>query len=664
MKTSFSVLLATVSASPIEKVITLLGDLETKIIKEGEGAHKVYAEFAEWCEDTSKDVSYEIKTGKGNVADLKATIEKESANIAVQESTVEDLAGQIATDDADLQAATAIRTKESATFVVEQKDLVETSDTIERAVGIIEKELNGGAAFAQIQKASTVTQALTVMVQAQSISVADGKKLSALVQTASDDDDSGAPDPAVYDNQSGGVLDTLNKLLEEAQSQLEDARNKETASIQAFQMMKQGLEDEIKFANKEMDESKQSKSASAEGQAVAEGDLAVTSKDLSEDIKTLQGLHHNCMTKANEFEAEVKSRGEELKALATAKKIIKETTSGAADQSYGLDQESFLQLPGGDSRAVRYVRQLAKQQQSPALAQLASRMESTMRFSSGNQADIFGKVKTLIRDMIEKLESAGEADATKKAYCDKELAETRQKKEDKTAEIEKLSAKIGSSKAKSSKLKEEVATLQSELAALTREQAQMDKIRGEEKAAFDTNSAEMEQGLDGVKMALKVLNEYYAKSDKSHSSAEGASTGIIGLLEVVESDFSKGLAEMKAGEESATGAYELETKENEITKVTKEQDVKYKTKESAGLDKAVSELSSDKSGVSTELSAVMEYLKSIENQCIAKAETYGERKASRDSEIAGLKDALTILNDETAFLQTSKGVLRGAHRHF
>ena len=71
-------------------------------------------------------------------------------------------------------------------------------------------------------------------------------------------------------------------------------------------------------------------------------------------------------------------------------------------------------------------------------------------------------------------------------------------------------------------------------------------------------------------MALKVLSEYYAKSDKSHSSAEGVSIRIIGLFEVVESDFSQGLAEMKAGEESAVGAYELETKENEITKVTKE----------------------------------------------------------------------------------------------
>jgi chromosome segregation ATPase len=355
----------------------------------------------------------------------------------------------------------------------------------------------------------------------------------------------------VYENQSGGVLDTLNKLLEEAQAQLDEARNKETASIQAFQMLKQGLEDAIKFSNKEMDEAKQSKSASAEAKATAEGDLDVTSKDLAEDIKTLQELHHNCMTKANDFEAEVKSRGEELKALATAKKIIKETTGGAADQSYGFDQESFLQMPEGETRAVRFVRQLAQHQKSTALAQLASRMASTIRFSTGNQADIFAKVKGLIRDMIEKLEAEAEADATKKAYCDKELAETNQKKDDKTAEIEKLSAKIGSSKAKSAKLKEEVATLQKELAALVREQAEMDKIRAEEKAAFDVNSAEMEKGLNGVKMALKVLNDYYAKADKAHDSADGASTGIIGLLEVCESDFSKGLAEMKAAEESA-----------------------------------------------------------------------------------------------------------------
>merc|ERR1719326_1299348 len=344
------------------------------------------------------------------------------------------------------------------------------------------------------------------------------------------------------------------------------------------------------------------------------------------------------MTKASDFEAETTSRGEELKALATAKKIIKETTSGAASQSYG-----FLQMSSSNSDAVRFVRQLAKKQRSSVLAQLASRMASEVRFGSGSQADIFGKIKGLITDMIEKLEAE---------------AETNTKKDDKTAEIEKLTAKIEQQAAQSAKLKEEVATLESELAALVREQAEMDKIRAEEKAQYEVNSAEMEKGLNGIKLALKVLNESYAKADKAHDSGDGASTGIIGLLEVAESDFSKGLTEMNAAEETAQNTYDQETKENEIEKTTKEQDVKYKTKEATGLDKSNAELTSDKENVETELAAVNEYLKKVEDECIAKPETYEDRKARREAEIAGLKEALTVLENETAFIQKGR-TLRG-----
>merc|ERR1719426_757311 len=180
-------------------------------------------------------------------------------------------------------------------------------------------------------------------------------------------------------------------------------------------------------------------------------------------------------------------------------------------------------------------------------------MVSAMRSGSG---DPFAKVKGLISDMIEKLLAEAEADATEKAYCDKEMAETEAKKADKEAAIEKLSTQIDSMTAKSAKLKEEVAVLQQELAALAKAQAEMDKLRAEEKAVFDKNSAEMKKGVEGVKLALKVLREYYAKDDKSHSSAEGAGSGIIGLLEVCESDFSKGLAEMIAAEETAVKEYE------------------------------------------------------------------------------------------------------------
>merc|ERR1712228_370230 len=134
------------------------------------------------------------------------------------------------------------------------------------------------------------------------------------------------------------------------------------------------------------------------------------------------------------------------------------------------------------------------------------------------------------------------------------------------------------------------------------------KMRAEENAAFKTNKADMEQGLEGVKLALKILREYYAKGDAAHAAAEGAGNGIIGLLEVIESDFSQALAEFITVEETSAATYDKETKANEIEKTTKEQDVKYKNKESTDLDQAVSEASSDRAGVQTELDAVNEYL--------------------------------------------------------
>merc|ERR1719174_1970684 len=170
-------------------------------------------------------------------------------------------------------------------------------------------------------------------------------------------------------------------------------------------------------------------------------------------------------------------------------------------------------------------------------------------------------------------------------------------------------------------------------------------------------------GIEGVKKALQVLKEYYAK-DGSHGAAEGAGSGIISLLEVCESDFTKGLTEMTAEEDSAAADYKAYCQEDEIAVTMKQQDVKYKTKEAAGLDKSVSELSTDLSSVSDELSAVMSALDKLEKMCVAKAEPYAERKARRESEIAGLKEALEILESETALVQTtSKHTLRGARLH-
>jgi len=650
----------------------LISDLQAKILKEGDGAQKVYEEFSEWCEERSKTLSNEIKTGKAEVDELKAAIAKEVSTIGALETKVEKLSGELSVDEADLKAAGEIRASEHDAFLAEEKELSETIDVVRRAVGILEREMKGGASMLQLKSATSMAQALSVLVEASSLSSADAKRLTALVQSSSQEDDVGAPAGSVYESHSGGIVEVLTDLLDKSEEQLDAARSKETKDLHVFEMLEQSLKDEIKYSNKELKEAKEGIAAAGEKKASLEGDLQVTSKDLAGDTKALSDLHHECMTKAEDFEAETKSRGEELAALAKAKEAIKDNVGGAEDLSYGLNQVSLLQVARAGSgltsraglahfEAARLVRDLARKQGSAELAQLAARMGSAMSASAKLGEDPFAKIKGLIQDMIEKLETEAEADATHKAFCDKELAETNEKKADKAAEVEKLSAQIDKMAARSSQLKEETAALERALSELATSQAEVDKVRAEEKEIYASNKADMEQGLKGVKLALKVLKKYYAKEDKAHEAAQGAGESIIGLLEVVESDFTKGLAELTSAEESAQAAYEAESKENEIEKSTKEQDVKYKSKESTELDQTVAETSSDRAGVQEELDAALEYLKKIEEQCVAKAETFEEREARFEAELSGLKEALRVLEDETAtLLQTGTTSARRA----
>jgi len=655
-------------ANPIEKILEMISDLQAKVIGEGTDAQKVYDEYAEWCEDRSTNLGFEIKTGKANVAELSATIQEETSKSAALETKIEALSTDIQTDEADMDAATKIREKENADFEAEQKELTTVISMLERATSILSKEMaKSGASMLQsnMKSATSITEALSVMVQAAALSSADASQLSAFVQTTQEDSDSamGAPAAAVYEGHSDGIVGVLEGLTEKAEAQLEKARKAESTAVQNYQMLKQSLTDEIKFANKDMDAAKKNLAASQESKAAATGDLDTTSKDLADDVATKGTLHQDCMTAAEEFELATKSRGEELGALATAKKVIVEATGGAASQSY-----SFVQVQLSNSadlskaEAVRFIRDLARKAKAPALAQLASRMNSAIRLG-GSESDVFAKVKGLIQDMVATLEAEAEEDATQKAFCDKSLGEANAKKDDLQAESDKLSTKIAQDKAASAKLKEESATLQSELAGMAKAKAEADKLRAEEKAAYDKNSAEMELGITGVKKALQVLKDYYAQ-DASHGSAGGAGSGIIGLLEVCESDFTKGLTEMNAEEQSAAADYKAYSKQDQIDVAAKGQDVKYKTKEAAGLDKSVSEVSADLAAVTDELTAVLSGLDKLKEMCIAKAEPYAEKKARREAEIAGLKEALTILEGEAALVQmTSKRALRGVVAH-
>merc|ERR1719238_1168756 len=214
-------------------------------------------------------------------------------------------------------------------------------------------------------------------------------------------------------------------------------------------------------------------------------------------------------------------------------------------------------------------------------------------------------------------------------------------------------------------------TLSQELAKIAEEQQTADKIRAEEKAAWESAEADFSSGLEGVGMALQVLRDYYAEKEESllqtgvhtHAKAKvhardakssGAASGIIGMLEVVESDFSKLLAEGKAAEEQAIKIYEEQTTENKIATKTKETEIKYKTKDQKETESLLESLKEDIGGSQKELDAINQYWEKLQPVCVAKPEPYEERKKRREAEIAGLKEALKILEEESApeaFLQ-------------
>ena len=364
--------------------------------------------------------------------------------------------------------------------------------------------------------------------------------------------------------------------------------------------------------------------------------MSSTVADLKSDRQALETTKTGCAQVSADSAATAAARTEELKVIAEATKVLKESTGGAEGQQY-----SFLQVATSarHSRVATLVQDLAKRTHSAALAQLASRLTGP-----------FDKIKGLIQDMIEKLEAESSAEASEKAFCDEEMGKTAASKGELDAAMSKLTTKIDQATARSTKLKGEVKVLQGELAVLAEEEAKMGKIRQEGHANYLVAKSDYEQGLTGVRKALGVLRDYYAKNDEGaamlqdgsmaafmqpakpskHTKASGSAGGIIGILEVVESDFADSLSKEEMEEATSQDAFEKITQENKITKATKSKDVEYKSKEHTSLDETIAELSSDRETTSSELEAVLEYSKKLNERCVAKPETYEERKQRRD----------------------------------
>lgn len=273
--------------------------------------------------------------------------------------------------------------------------------------------------------------------------------------------------------------------------------------------------------------------------------------------------------------------------------------------------------------------------------------------------------------MIAKLEKEGEAAAQEKAWCDEQMSKTELKKSELDEDIEKVAIKVEEAAAKSAQLKAGVKQVQASLAALAKEQADMDKIRQEENAAYKTAKADLEMSLNGVQKALQVLKDYYGSSaallqqpapPQGHSASGGAGGSIIDILELCESDFADNLAKVESEEADAVDEYKKVCQENKVARAGMEQDVKYQTQEFTGLDKSIAEWNADGDSAKAELASVLKYYEEIKGRCIAKPDSHEEQMAKRQAEIDGLKQAIQILNEQAAaFVQKRRrGNIRGA----
>jgi chromosome segregation ATPase len=298
---------------------------------------------------------------------------------------------------------------------------------------------------------------------------------------------------------------------------------------------------------------------------------------------------------------------------------------------------------GNDSkaRALRAIQQLGRKFHSTALVSLAYRAS----------ADPFGKVRSMVEDMIAKLMQEAAEEANQKAFCDSELSKTKKSQDNKEAKIEKLDARIAKANAAVAELTEGVATLSQEIADIDAAVADWTSTRSKEKAVFATSEKDFSESEEACAAALEVLREYYEGGSLAQLDAKvagkaavkGDGSGIIGVLELAESDFAKNLAEVRAAESAEVDAYNKVMEDNKLSKATKEVERKGKESEVKSLKSALSSSTEDKSGISTELDAVLQYLAELKPQCETNVPSYAERKAAREAEIDGLKEALTIL---------------------
>merc|ERR1719353_995525 len=202
-------------------------------------------------------------------------------NISALTGEIEELASKISYSEADLANATDIRTSEKPAFEATEKELVETQDSLERALVMLKRSMSFMQSKGNKKAIDALASTLQTVIEASWISSEDKAKVQQLLQTEDSDEDLTLQPQATtssYDNHGGGILDTLTDLKDKAEVSLSKARKAEMEANHAYEMLKQSIEMELSTMQKRMAAATNERSSTEETMHAASEELEETMK--------------------------------------------------------------------------------------------------------------------------------------------------------------------------------------------------------------------------------------------------------------------------------------------------------------------------------------------------------------------------------------------------
>lgn len=647
--------------SGIKKVITLLGELKTKVETETAQGEKDAEEYADWCIKTTAELKKDVEYGGQKVEELSAALEDGSARAAAAAADISTLSPQIGKLQDEQAKAAEVRSKEHADFVKEEAELTEADTMLQKAYAVLKRSLSlmqtGGSD--DVQTIRNVVSALGVIIDSAWIDPESVNKIKVFLE-AEDGLEFKQPQAVSsnYQSKSGGILGAIQGMQEKNSSVLSKLREEEMTARHKFEMLAQDLKNQENSVTDQIAALKETEAKATATAKQAESDLATTTETLNADKTELTETKGDCKAYAEEWAARKASATEEISVIQQAIEILSGKFGGG---------ESFLQissstsednaLAGKSMEAQDYER---RSNAAMLLRHLSHEYNSfgLMQVAVAAQDDPFVKVRGMIKDMISKLEEEAQKEATAEAKCKADKAKGEKSLKIKKAQYDKLLSRSDAANAKFTKLGEEVKELGSQLKELAASVKEETNIRNKEKADNQAVIKDSAESIEALTKAIEVLSKFYGTAPALVQTQAGqpqtdTANVIMEILATSQEDFEKLKQNTESAETDAAEKYEKSMQEAEVTKAKKTAEMEGKTKEKATVKVQISQISEDLGEASKALEAASSFLKGVKEQCSNKAMSYEERKKRREAEIKGLEEALQILSpDEGEFLQT------------